>query len=379
MNQVFARQTPAEAAIATVALNVTGMRCAGCVQVVEKQLAQHSGVLSASVNLVTQVATVEYQVGAGDPAQWATALTEAGFPSQVQAVQEEQQQEAAIAKAAAQRQELVSHIRQLVLAVMLVVLSGLGHLGEMQGLQLPGLNNMGLHWGLATLALIGPGRAMLLDGWQALRRNAPNMNTLVSLGTLTAYTASLVALLWPELHWECFFDEPVMIVGLILLGRTLEQQARRRAAASFEALLSLQPAIARLLPEPNNSHSQEIPVDQVQVGAHLQVLPGDKFPVDGQILAGQTLVDESMLTGEAIPVLKSVNDPVMAGTVNHAAAVTIQATRTGKETALAHIIRMVEAAQARKAPIQRLADVVAGYFTYGVMAIATHTFSRKMK
>ena len=202
------------------------------------------------------------------------------------------------------------------------------------------------------------------------------MNTLVGLGTLTAYTASLVALLFPSLNWECFFDEPVMIVGLILLGRTLEQRARDQAAASFHALLALQPAMARWLPNPKECEikSVEIPADQVQVGAWLQVLPSDKFPVDGEILVGQTLVDESMLTGESLLVAKNPGDSVIGGTLNQSHAVILRATRTAQDTTLAHIVALVEAAQARKAPIQRLADVVAGYFTYGVMVIATLTF-----
>ena len=368
---------PSNPPILTIALDVGGMKCAGCVQAVEKQLTQQPGVISASVNLVTQVATVDCEAGAINAEQLAGTLTQAGFPSQIQFDPTSHNfSKAVVSKEESQRQELVTHIRQMIIAAALVVLSGLGHLSQLRGLTVPGLSNIWFHWGLATLALLGPGRGMLVEGWRGLRRNAPNMNTLVSLGTLTAYTASLVALLLPELNWECFFDEPVMIVGLILLGRTLEQQARGRAASAFQALLALQPAIARLLPQPNThgSNSIEIPVEQVQIGAWLQVLPGDKFPVDGEILVGQTLVDESMLTGEALPTFKGPSDLVIGGTLNQSGVVTVQATRTGKDTVLAQIVNLVETAQTRKAPIQRLADVVAGYFTYGVMAIACLTF-----
>ncbi len=186
------------------------------------------------------------------------------------------------------------------------------------------------------------------------------MNTLVSLGTLTAYTTSLIALLFPQLGWECFFDEPVMLVGFILLGRTLEQQARNRAAAAFQALIELQPKVARLIPSGSqevgrgqgqgsgargrgdtetrrhgdressifNFNSKlpsltlhphpsiEIPADRVRIGEWLQVLPGDKIPVDGQVVIGQTTVDESMLTGESVPILKQPGDYVAAGTLN---------------------------------------------------------------
>jgi Cu2+-exporting ATPase len=193
--------------------------------------------------------------------------------------------------------------------------------------------------------------------------------------------------------WECFFDEPVMLLGFILLGKTLEQQARRRAASALQALIALQPAKARLvdfkLPSldlrseelPLNSTSEvynpqyiEIPADRVRVGEWLQVLPGEKIPVDGEVCEGQTTIDESMLTGESMPVLKQPGDIVAAGTINKSGAVVMRATRTGKETTVAQMVALVQAAQTRKAPIQNLADTVAGYFVYGVMAISLLTF-----
>jgi Cu2+-exporting ATPase len=204
------------------------------------------------------------------------------------------------------------------------------------------------------------------------------MNTLVGLGTLTAYVASLVALLFPKMGWECFFDEPVMMLGFILLGRTLEQQARGRAAAAFRKLLALQPQVARLIANPEKaevgSSSVEIPAEQVRVGEWLQVLPGDKIPVDGEVVVGKTTVDESMLTGEAVPVIKQPGDMVTGGTINQSGAIAIQTTRTGSDTTLAQIVALVEAAQTRKAPVQKLADTVAGYFTYGVLTASVLTF-----
>lgn len=354
-----------------VTLTVNGMKCAGCVQNVEKRLLSQPGVMSASVNLVTQAATVEYQVGAVEPASLAASLTDAGFPSQSQTAVDQQ----AETLNRLQEQARTNHrLGQILLALLLVLLSGLGHLEQLLPINLGGLSNIWFHWGLATLALVGPGREMLLDGWRGMRQQAPNMNTLISLGTLTAYIASVVALLVPALGWECFFDEPVMIVGLILLGRTLEQQARHRAMADFQALLALQPAIARLIPETDSSISVEVPVGQVHLGAKLQVLPGESFPVDGSILDGTTEVDESMLTGESLPVVKQPGQGVIGGTRNQSGTVIIQTTRTGQDTVLAQIIQLVEAAQTRKAPIQRLADQIAGYFTYGVLAIALITF-----
>lgn len=366
----------------TITLDVGGMKCAGCVKVVEQHMAQHPGVISACVNLVTEVAVVECEAGAVDPADLAQKLTTAGFSSQARYPQGKTgapgETTAAQDPAEQQRREMRSALWQLVMAGVLLLLSSLGHLPVGDSEQLV-LNNTWLHCGLATATLLGPGRSILLDGWRGLRRNAPNMNTLVGLGTLTAYTASLVALLFPQLGWECFFDEPVMLLGFILLGRTLEQQARGRASAAFRQLLALQPQVARLIADPEKvavtgRESVEIPADRVRVGEWLQVLPGEKIPVDGEVVAGQTMVDESMLTGESVPVLKQPGAPVTAGTLNQSGAIALRATRTGKDTTLAQIVALVEAAQTRKAPVQRVADTVAGYFTYGVLAAAALTF-----
>jgi Cu2+-exporting ATPase len=371
-----------------VTLDVGGMKCAGCAKAVERQLMQYSGVISACVNLAVEVATVECQPGAVDAEVLAKKLTDNGFPSQSRLG--ENQREAQAATIERRRQEIRQQIKQLTIALILIILSGLGHV---LGTKAPILSNIWFHWGLATLALLLPGRPIIVDGCRSLWRNAPNMNTLVALGAVTAYTASNAALLFPRMGWECFFDEPVMLLGFILLGKTLEQQARRRAASALEALIALQPATARLvdfkLPSldvrseelPLNSTSEvynpqyiEIPADRVRVGEWLQVLPGEKIPVDGEVCEGKTTIDESMLTGESMPVLKQPGDTVAAGTINKSGAVVMRATRTGKETTVAQMVALVQAAQTRKAPIQNLADTVAGYFVYGVMAISVLTF-----
>ncbi|MEH2322076.1 MAG: heavy metal translocating P-type ATPase [Nostoc sp.] len=362
-----------------IILDVGGMKCAGCVNAVERQLTQYPGVKSACVNLATEVAVVESETGAVDADALAQKLTAVGFPTQ-------QRKPSGIAgeistlpdPAERQRKEMRSSFRQLAIAAILLLLSGSGHFGNLGSSVLPVLNNIWFHCGLATVALLIPGRPILVDGWLGWRRNAPNMNTLVGLGTLTAYIASLVALLFPKMGWECFFDEPVMMLGFILLGRTLEQQARGRAAAAFRKLLALQPLLARLIPNPEKggmgSSSVEIPAEQVRVGEWVQVLPGDKIPVDGEVVVGKTTVDESMLTGEAVPVIKQPGDMVTGGTLNQSGAIAIQTTRTGSDTTLARIVALVEAAQTRKAPVQKLADTVAGYFTYGVLTASVLTF-----
>ncbi|MEH2394029.1 MAG: heavy metal translocating P-type ATPase [Nostoc sp.] len=363
-----------------IILDVGGMKCAGCVNAVERQLTQHPGVKSACVNLATEVAVVESETGAVDADALAQRLTAVGFPTQPRKAKGTVAGEISTLPDPAERQrrEMRSSVRQLAIAAMLLLLSGSGHFGNLGSSVLPLLNNIWFHCGLATVALLIPGRSILVDGWLGWRRNAPNMNTLVGLGTLTAYIASLIALLFPQMGWECFFDEPVMMLGFILLGRTLEQQARGRAAAAFRKLLALQPLLARLIANPEKvgvgSSSVEIPAEQVRVGEWLQVLPGDKIPVDGEVVVGQTTVDESMLTGEAVPAIKQPGDPVTGGTLNQSGAIAIQATRIGSDTTLAQIVALVETAQTRKAPVQKLADTVAGYFTYGVLTASVLTF-----
>ncbi|MBU7582540.1 MAG: copper-translocating P-type ATPase [Nostoc sp. TH1S01] len=361
----------------TIILDVGGMKCAGCVSAVERQLTQYPGVKTACVNLATEVAVIESEVGVVDADALAKRLTTAGFPTQPR---KSSNQTALEDSAKRQQQEMRAAFRQLAIAGILLVLSGIGHLSSFSGTTWPILDNIWFHCGLATVALLFPGRSIIVDGWLGWRRNSPNMNTLIGLGTITAYTASLVALLFPQMGWECFFDEPVMMLGFILLGRTLERQARGKAATAFRELLALQPQVARLIPNPNPeklgivANSIEIPAEQVRVGEWLQVLPGDKIPVDGEIRLGQTTIDESMLTGEAVPVSKQPGDVVTAGTINQSGAIAIQATRTGNDTTLAQIVALVEAAQTRKAPVQKLADKVAGYFTYGVLTASVLTF-----
>jgi P-type Cu2+ transporter len=361
-----------------IAIDVAGMKCAGCVSAVEKQLLAQPGVQSACVNLLTGVAAIEIESATATGVDLAAKLTASGFPSQPrtatdltarsQRLQQRQQKYA---------QESKQLLWQLITAGVLLVLSALGHLTQPsihQHHRYFAPNDFWWHWGLATLAISFPGRAILVDGWRSLWHRNPNMNTLVGLGIVTSYTASVVALLWPNLGWECFFEEPVMIIGFITLGRTLEQQAKHRAATAFDRLLSLQPTLARLVgTDPDRPQAIEIPVEQVKVGEYVRVLPGEKIPTDGAIRWGQTTIDESAITGESMPVLKQVGDLVVAGTVNQAGAISIEVTRTGDDTTLAQIIALVEAAQTRKAPVQKLADTVAGYFTYGVLAIALLT------
>lgn len=357
----------------TVALDVGGMKCAGCVKAVERQLEQNSGVVSACVNLITEVAVVKYKTAKLTPETLAEKLTKTGFPSKPRASDRSIYQIAQANQAKRQQQEQ-QWTRQIITAVVLLVFSSIGHLHHLGLPTIPILSNIWVHFGLATLALLFPGRSLLIDGGRSLLQGMPNMNTLVGLGTVSTYLASCFALFVPNLGWECFFEEPVMLLGFILLGRTLEGKARNRASAALEKLVLLQPLIARLIGKQENSETIEIPVEQVKPGEWLRVLPGEKIPVDGTVITGTTTVDEGMLTGESVAVVKTSSDLVRAGTINQSGVITLEVTGIGQDTTLAKIINLVETAQTRKVPVQQLADTIAGYFAYGVMAIATITF-----
>ena len=364
----------------SLVFNVSGMMCAGCVRTVEKQLMDCDGVQSATVNLITEVAVVEAATGqAIDPQQLANRLTQNGFPAQLRAAVGDAGSDGGLTDwLERKQQENRDQAGRLAIALILLALSTIGHLHHFGWVTVPVLSDLWFHFMLATVVLLFPARTILVDGWQGGRHGNPNMNTLVALGALSAYGASVVALLWPNLGWECFFDEPVMLLSFILLGRTLEQRARFRATDALRSLIALQPAKARLIGMPNADGSTqpgvEIPVSAVQSGEWLRVLPGETIPADGLIETGQTTVDESMLTGESLPVEKQPGDSVVAGTLNQTGAIALKVTETGGETVLAQMIRLVESAQTRKAPIQRLADIISGYFTYGVLTLAALTF-----
>ncbi|WP_024546206.1 cation-translocating P-type ATPase [Picosynechococcus sp. NKBG15041c] len=358
--------------LVTTTFDVQGMRCAGCVKAVERQLLQQPGVSTAVVNLITEVAVVTYEVAKIQPEAIAQQLSQTGFPSQPRQAATETFNQYQEKRNQSQREQYW----RLGAAIILLLASSLGHIHHLTGLKIPLLHLMGIHWGMATLALFIPGLPILRDGWLGLIKGHANMNTLVGLGTLSAYITSCVAWLLPQLGWDCFFDEPVMLLGFIFLGRTLEGNARLKAIAALEALLALQPQKARLMGREHKGETEEItiPVAQVQIGEWVRVLPGEKIPVDGVIIRGETTVDEAMLTGEALPQTRTLADAVKAGTLNQLGVIIVQASQTAENTLLAQIIRTVEEAQTRKAPVQKMADTVAGYFAYGVMAIAALTF-----
>ena len=363
----------------SLTLAIAGMKCAGCVAVVEKRLLACDGVKAASVNLLTEKATVVYdhEISEISPQDFAPPLIEAiakaGFAAEFLDKRDRQ--------ANLQSQNSVSSplwfgiSQEVAIPASLVMLAIVGHLGLIGAIDLPILGNMYAHWIVSTVALGWVGRPIWWDGLKSLWYRAPNMNSLVGLGTISAYVASTIALYIPQLGWQCFFEEPVMLLGFVLLGQALLERAKGKASSAIHALMKLQPAIARLVVSSNDGEIQvPMAVEDLQVGDRVVVWAGEKIPVDGEIISGSSSIDESMLTGESMPVVKQVGAKVTGATLNLTGAITVQVLQTGAETTLARIVSLVESAQASKAPIQYLADRVAGYFAYSVMAISALTF-----
>ncbi|MBA0694001.1 hypothetical protein Goari_004336, partial [Gossypium aridum] len=267
------------------------------------------------------------------------------------------------------------------------ILHSLGiHFGHGSFLEV--LHNSYCKGGLALTALLGPGRDLLVDGLLAFKKGSPNMNSLVGFGSIAAFIISAVSLLNPGLEWDAsFFDEPVMLLGFVLLGRSLEEKARIRASSDMNELLSLISTQSRLVITSSDTDSSadsvlssdaiciEVPSDDIRVGDSVLVLPGETIPVDGKVLTGRSVVDESMLTGESLPVFKEKGLTVSAGTINWDGPLRIGATSTGSNSTIAKIVRMVEDAQGQEAPVQRLADAIAGPFVYSIMTLSAATFA----
>ncbi len=361
----------------SLALAIAGMKCAGCVAVVEKRLLGCEGVKAASVNLLTEKATVVYSDEAA-PQDFAPKLIEAiakaGFSAEF-IDQRDRQSKLKTLDANVPQTLWFGISQEVAIPALLVILAIVGHLGLIGVVDLPLLGNMYAHWIVSTVALGWVGRPIWWDGLKSLWYRAPNMNSLVGLGTISAYLASTIALYVPQLGWQCFFEEPVMLLGFVLLGQALLERAKGKASNAIRALMELQPASARLLVNSTNGEIQvPIAVEDLQVGDRIVVWAGEKIPVDGEIIAGSSSVDESMLTGESMPVAKQLGARVTGATLNLTGAITVQVLQTGTDTTLARIVSLVESAQASKAPIQYLADRVAGYFAYSVMAISALTF-----
>jgi len=342
---------------------VGGMTCASCVARVETALSSVPGVVSASVNLASEKATVEYIEGT-DSSELQRAVREAGyeFGSEAETLED--------VTSALRRETKATRTRFMLALTLSITIMILGF-----GPDFPGKPY--LLWALATPVQFWAGWRFYRGAWGALRHKTADMNTLIAVGTSAAYLYSIIAVLFPGLFTtgglepHLYFDTSAMIIALILLGRFLEARARRQTSEAIKKLIGMQPKTASVI---RNGEEKEIPVDDVQVGDLILVRPGERVPVDGIIRQGYSSIDESMITGESIPVEKKTGDEVIGATINKTGSFQFEATKVGKDTTLAQIIRMVEEAQGSKAPIQRLADVIASYFVPVVIGIATLTF-----
>ncbi|MEB3308585.1 MAG: cation-translocating P-type ATPase [Cyanobacteriota bacterium] len=351
-------------------LEIEGMKCGGCVRAVEQKLQAEPGVRRVAVNLLSRTAWLELEPGLPDLASLQSAVASLGFQ-----VSPRSEPEVESLRARWKQQSWWQQWRQLVVALLLVLVSGLGHLA-LAG-QLPSGRAVGLladerfHALVATLALALPGRALLIRGGLGALHGVPSMDTLVGIGVLSAYLASWVGLLWPQGGWPCFFNEPVMLLGFVLLGRFLEERARYRTGRALEQLASLQPELALLLL--GDDEPRPVRAAGLRPGDRLRLLPGDRVPVDAVVQKGRSAVDVSALTGEPIPILAEPGHELAAGSLNLEAQLDLLVRRSGRESAIARIIQLVEQAQARKAPIQGLADRISGRFSVLVLLLAAAT------
>lgn len=359
-------------------LAVEGMSCASCVGRIEAALRAVPGVVDASVNLATEKASVHYFVGAASPSDIEAAVARAGYQARsLEAA------DAADNESEAREREMGKLRRSLVLAAVLTLPV---FVIEMGSHLVPALHHFVagaigqqtswyLQFVLASLVLFGPGLRFFAKGVPALLRGAPDMNSLVAIGTAAAWGYSVVATfaadLLPAGTANVYYEAAAVIVTLILLGRFLEARAKGRTSEAIKRLMGLQAKTARLL---RDGEVVEIPLDQVRHGDLVLVRPGDRIPVDGEVTEGSSFVDESMITGEPVPVAKSVGAEVVGGTINKSGSFTFRATKVGADTVLAQIIRLVEQAQGSKLPIQALVDKVTAWFVPAVMAAAAATF-----
>uniref|UniRef100_F6HRB7 P-type ATPase A domain-containing protein n=1 Tax=Vitis vinifera TaxID=29760 RepID=F6HRB7_VITVI len=262
------------------------------------------------------------------------------------------------------RNKLKESGRELAVSWALCAVCLFGHLSHFLGTKaswIHAFHSTGFHLSLSLFTLLGPGRGLILDGLKSFLKGAPNMNTLVGLGAVSSFSVSSLAALIPELGWKAFFEEPIMLIAFVLLGRNLEQRAKIKATSDMTGLLSILPAKARLFINGDSeefSSTVEVPCNNLSVGDQIVVLPGDRVPADGIVRAGRSTVDESSFTGEPLPVTKLPGAEVSAGSINLNGTLRVEVRRPGGETAMGDIVRLVEAAQSREAPVQRLADKV---------------------
>ncbi len=355
-----------------IELAIKGMTCAACVRRVEMALKDVDGVAEAVVNLSTERATVAYSPGRATIEQLKAAVSDAGY--EAEAIVERRSEDW---ERSAREERYRQLLRTLIFSAALTVFIMIGSMAEMiSSLKIIPQRSMWIIlFVLTTPVLVYSGKQFFSGAWKALKHGTADMNTLIALGTGAAYLYSVVATFLPTFlpnnMRHVYYDTTAVIITLILFGRLLEARAKGRTSEAIKKLMGLQPKTARVI---RHGEEIDIAIDAVQVGDLIVVRPGERIPVDGQVMAGSSTVDESMLTGEALPVQKSVGDSVIGATINRTGAFQFRATKVGKDTVLAQIIRLVQEAQGSKAPIQRLADFVASIFVPVVIGIAIIAF-----
>ena len=362
-----------------VGLAVTGMTCAACVGRVERALQKAPGVVEAAVNLATERATVRYAAGVTDPGRLAEVVRQSGYDV-VEAAAGVAAEDAEQAARSAERVRLGRRLRWaaglalplfLLEMVPMVVPGGMAWIDGLVPMQTRWL----LSFALASAVQFGPGWRFYRAGWAAARHGSPDMNTLVALGTSAAYGYSVVATFLPGVlpagAVHVYYEASATIITLILLGKWFEARAKGQTSDAVRALLGLRAETARVV---RDGTETEVPIGHVRVGDLVRVRPGEKIPVDGVVAEGASYVDESMVTGEPVPVSKGEGADVVGGTVNGVGTLLVETTQVGSDTLLARIVRLVEEAQASRPAIQALADRVVAVFVPVVLALAALTF-----
>ncbi|HEU4571353.1 MAG TPA: heavy metal translocating P-type ATPase [Candidatus Limnocylindrales bacterium] len=367
--------------LAEIDLPIAGMTCASCVNRIERFLRRTDGVESASVNLATEIASVRYAPDRIGRAELADAVEAAGYelkppPSATETEARRTLRAAAEADDRARAHEAGRLLREALLAIGVAAILMVVMLWPQTVVPMETINWLAL--GPATLVQGWAGRRIYAAAWRAARHGGATMDTLVAVGTTAAWAYSVAVTLNPDwvhaagLHPETYFDSATIVIGLVLLGRWLEARARSRASGAIRRLIGLQATSALLV---DADGDRTVPVEDVQPGDLLRARPGERIAVDGVVVEGVSAVDESMLTGEPIPVEKGSGDDVFGATLNTTGSFTYRATRVGAETALARIVALVERAQGSKAPIQRLADRISEVFVPAVLVVAALTFA----
>ncbi len=362
-------------ATAELTLDVRGMTCASCVSHVEGALNELNGVTASVVNLGLGAAKVTYIPGLVSTSSMKRAVRAVGYEAQ----ERSQGADSLDRERQAREEEIKRQGRNLILAgtIGLVVMIGTFYemLGALKAFVPEFLSYKWVIGLLTTPIVLGPGRQFFTNSWRGLKHGVTDMNLLYATGIGAAYGIAVINTLFPKAGFggegATFFESAALLTGFIILGRWLEALTRGRTSEAIRKLMKLQPKVARVMRE---GREEEIPAEEVEIGELVIVRPGESIAVDGEVTEGYSAVDESMLTGESLPVEKKAGDAVIGGTINKTGAFKFKATRVGRDTALAQIIKLVEDAQASKAPIQKLADWVAGHFILGVHILAVAVF-----